>query len=551
MATAEVAVRWLEACSDRLSAILIKETRQALKSRQFVATFMLMLGVSWLISVFGIIFWGPGVRYVETGPQFFFMYYFVLAVANFLIVPFAAYRSLLNERDLNTFELLSITTLSPKSIVAGKLLSSIVQLFIYYSAIAPFIAFTYCLNGITMTTIGFLLFASLLAAVELSMFSLMLSTFSRQRQTQVVLSLALLGSLFWALWASMPLVFSALSVEIPFDRPEFWWTLTVVLTYVIATFILFLQVATAQLTFEAGNRSSGLRITCSVIFWMSLAWIGVGLHYTLRGGVYSSVVNKSMICGCSNLLSAWLALIGLFSVTEDERFSHRVQRDLPRSPLLRLLFLPYLPGGSRGYVYILLHLAALWLACDSALNLLVADFQEPEVRCATTIRYYVAIYLGLGAFLGRGLRALSSDIRTPHTRVMLVFLLAGGSIVPHLLQLWDNRAPTNYPLLFLSDPFSTSFAVNEGNDPIMQEFRPNPFVPTMVWTAFHWTNPVLAAVAIIVIGCNLPAIVRAISETLGGRKGAAERPARDSELLLPVIDPLTGAASSVNGDSGV
>ena len=95
------------------------------------------------------------VQYHETGREFFSAYYIVFSVAIFVIVPFTAYRSLLSERDLNTFELLSITTLSPRRIVAGKLLSSLVQLFIYYSAIAPFIAFTYCLNGITITMIAF------------------------------------------------------------------------------------------------------------------------------------------------------------------------------------------------------------------------------------------------------------------------------------------------------------------------------------------------------------------------------------------------------------
>ena len=41
--------------TDRLNPILVKETRQALKSRQFIITFMLLLTVAWLISVFGTI----------------------------------------------------------------------------------------------------------------------------------------------------------------------------------------------------------------------------------------------------------------------------------------------------------------------------------------------------------------------------------------------------------------------------------------------------------------------------------------------------------------
>ena len=50
----------IDRASDWLNPILVKETRQALKSRQFVATFMLVLVSGWLISVFGVVVVGTG-----------------------------------------------------------------------------------------------------------------------------------------------------------------------------------------------------------------------------------------------------------------------------------------------------------------------------------------------------------------------------------------------------------------------------------------------------------------------------------------------------------
>ena len=47
--------------TDRLNPILVKETRQALKSSQFIITFMLLLTVAWLISVFGTVWYGPAI----------------------------------------------------------------------------------------------------------------------------------------------------------------------------------------------------------------------------------------------------------------------------------------------------------------------------------------------------------------------------------------------------------------------------------------------------------------------------------------------------------
>src|SRR6187455_429102 len=87
----------VERASDWLNPILVKETRQALKSRQFIATFFLMLIASWIISVFGIVFSGAGVEYRAVGREFFSAYYVVLAVAVFVVVPFGSFRSLLGE----------------------------------------------------------------------------------------------------------------------------------------------------------------------------------------------------------------------------------------------------------------------------------------------------------------------------------------------------------------------------------------------------------------------------------------------------------------------
>ena len=50
-APAITALTPIERGSDWLNPILVKETRQSLKSRQFVATFLLMLVASWLVAV--------------------------------------------------------------------------------------------------------------------------------------------------------------------------------------------------------------------------------------------------------------------------------------------------------------------------------------------------------------------------------------------------------------------------------------------------------------------------------------------------------------------
>ena len=119
---------WLEWLGDRLNPLLVKETRQALKSRQFTLWFVLMLIASWLITIGGVAIIGPSISFVSAGGYLLLAYFFALAVPLVIVVPFTAYRSLAAELEDNTRDLLEVSTLSPYQIINGKLGSAVVQM---------------------------------------------------------------------------------------------------------------------------------------------------------------------------------------------------------------------------------------------------------------------------------------------------------------------------------------------------------------------------------------------------------------------------------------
>ena len=133
--------------SERLNPILVKETRQSTKSAMFSTIFLLFVAISWIVIVMGTLIMGSTLETEPSAEIFFAWNYGLLSFAIFVVVPFGAYRSLLAERELHTLDLLTITTLSPRQIVFGKLGSALVQVAVYYSAIAPFIAFLSFLQG--------------------------------------------------------------------------------------------------------------------------------------------------------------------------------------------------------------------------------------------------------------------------------------------------------------------------------------------------------------------------------------------------------------------
>jgi hypothetical protein len=448
MSTLEQSLSWLERVADRANPILVKETRQALKSRQFVVTFMLMLGVSWFIFAIGLLTGGTALEYGAVGDRFFWVLYWPLAIAVMIVVPFTAQRSLLAERDQATYDLLSITTLTPSQIVWGKLLSALVQSLIFYSAIAPFIAFTSLLQGFDFVYVAAKLVLTLLLSLFVTMAAIASSTMVKQRQWQALATIGGLGAIAWLATTMLAGLESLLQSFDPADLQQ-WAGLTFAMVMGASYFVLFHKIATAQLTFESDDRSSGIRIVCSAQFF--LVWIGLLVLAWLSGG---SSLDEDVIVTAIILSALHLAIVGLFIATEDSFLSRRVRRNLPDSRFRRLIHVPFLQGASRGYLYVLLHVGVYALLSVGS-SLAYVGHTNWSAAVPLAISAYLMIYLGIATALARGLQRLSSDIRPGHTRVLMIILLAIACIAPYIPLLWINQFRYSYSVLQITEPIST------------------------------------------------------------------------------------------------
>ena len=249
----------LERLGDRFNPIVVKEVRQALKSRQFVGTFLLLLLGAWAGSVFGVSYLGESIDYGSPAVAFFAGFLFALCAASLVIVPFSTFRSIVEERAETTLELLQITALSPKQIVRGKTQSAMVQVLVYYCAIAPFIAFTALLPGFDVVHVAFSLVMLLITALCFSMVALAIGAYARKTTSQsvssiIVIAIAVGGMI--AFFSSM----TAAGQAIRFDEPDTWWVLALIVFLGLSTGYLCEQAAVAQLTFDSDNRSTRIRL---------------------------------------------------------------------------------------------------------------------------------------------------------------------------------------------------------------------------------------------------------------------------------------------------
>jgi hypothetical protein len=434
----------LEHLGDRFNPIVVKEMRQALKSRQFVGTFLLLLLVAWAGSIFGVSYLGESIDYGSSAVTFYAGFLFVLCAASLVIVPFSTFRSIVEERTETTLELLQITALSPVQIVRGKTLSAMVQVLVYYCAIAPFIAFTALLPGFDLVHVTFSLIMLLIAALCFSMVALAIGALARSTTLQSLASLFVIAMAFGGAWAFFGIMTVA-GEAIRFDESDTWWALALVVFLGLSTGYVCEQGAVAQLTFDSDNRSTGIRLAAGAQ-WL-LCWIGLLTFLIVRR---QPPLTSDASTTILTLTATYITVAGLMFVSVPDSLSRRVSRSLPRSRALRVLWAPFLPGGARGLLYALMSLVVLSffvtvLLPQLTLTSILNDRQT--TRYAIALAAYSLIYLGAGTLLARLLRRAMPGIYSFQVLAILVLanlLLIVAAEVIHFL----SRAPVPTPQLF-------------------------------------------------------------------------------------------------------
>ena len=519
---ASVAVLWsgfesrLMAASDWLNPILVKETRQALKSWQFALTFVLLLVACWIVTIGGVAMIGPSVYFAAGGSELLRAYYFILAFPLLVVVPFSAFRSLAAEREDNTYDLLSITALRPRQIVGGKLGSAVAQMAVYFSAITPCLAFTYLLRGVDMPTIALLLAYTFFASLALAMIGLLLATLTRQRYHQVILSVAFVALLLlmftWSQEIAEELVRNGYIV---IAQPGFWAVSLMLAVLYATTFAMAFLAAAGMITFETENRSTPLR--CAMLVQQAaLIGCGYGLWIYAGSGAEEVTLVMAILAGIY-----WWGM-GTMLTGERPEMSQRVMRRLPQSMVGRMFLTWLQPGPRSGYVFAVANLLSVLLVGVIALWFIgfrniagVAWIGWTDYFSVLAVGTgYVVAYLGLGCLAIAWLRRVT--IVTMFSGVLIhVLLLLAGSGIPTSIQFMSlelRNLPYSY--LQITNPIWTLY--------YMLNYAGSPEAPLLTL--------VIPAAALCVLLLNMPGIVRELRRV---RIAMPERIARDEAELHP------------------
>jgi hypothetical protein len=452
-----------------------------------------------VVTIGGVALIGPSIFYSASGGTMLMAYYVILAFPLMVVVPYSAFRSLAAEREDNTYDLLSITTLKPRKIISGKLGSSIVQMGVYFSAITPCLAFTYLLRGVDVPTILLILVYTFLASLALSMIGLLLATLSRQRMGQVFLSVAFIAALLWFFFMAIMLASEMMrSGSSWLGDDDFWSGNLCMLTFYATSFALAFYAAAGMISFASENRSTPLRICmllqqAAFIGWMGWLWISIrpGAQFDIE-----AIMVTGMLAGIY-----WYAM-GTLLTAERPETSQRVQRRLPSSTLARTFFSWLNPGPASGYMFAVANSTAIVLLC--LISLVVTEISGSLTGrwlTAQQLTYllligwgYIVAYLGLGLIVITALRKIA--LVTMLGSVLIHFLLVlAGSGIPMAVQLMSVELRyVDYSYLQVANPFWSLIHVAESGMP----------------TEGDVLVSIVPAAALCMLLLNLPAVIREV-----------------------------------------
>ncbi len=458
---------WLSAGSEWFSAILVKETRQALKSRQFVWTFFLLLVVVATWGIFSISLsysdsWNPA----ELGPTMLAGFFFILGFPLAIIIPFSTYRSLAHEYENETLQMVSITTLKPYQIVAGKLGSSMLQIMMYVSILAPCMAFTYLLRGVDIYQVLFGLLVGVFGSVCLCCICLFLAGGVQRKAFGVgitVLLIPVLGLVY--------MFYCMLAVTVSFDPSFNLYSMlpqAMIAQYAFFVFggttagVAFVA-ATSQIAFDTENRTTRIRVALMVqqVFFIGIFVAFLGVDDFVRTEAFYSV---TYLYG-----HYWLG-VGAMLVSTSPIISRRVLRSHPKTVMGRLVFGLLMPGAGRAYLFAVGNLISC--AITVLVLLLFHDYLIMKSDVTSTLTRFAPVLEIDQAILG-----LVVNLVYP-----LLFLSATFLLV-NLLKSYNAKVPPLFGLFVAAFLVLAGYLIGMG---IQYNFYRGFATDYTAWQAFYW-----------------------------------------------------------------
>jgi hypothetical protein len=461
-----------------VNPIVVKELRQAVRGR-FVVTLLILSLLAQMITVIAAMIGqrieSTNAERLAVGGTLFTFIYNVLIFGTMILIPIYTGVRMMAERSDSNVDLLFITTIRPRNVILGKIVSAAALTALIFSAAVPFLMFSYVLRGIDFIAIIYVTTAGYFLVVSQSILAIFIGAVPASRPFRILLALAVFFFTFGMAIFVNEMLIRASHSGVSFVSGSPWRDMVSMLTIIAALDVLFVFLSIALISPPSANRALPLRALLTTLWAVTL-------------GLTLWVVEAS---GSADVLMLWAVLMAalqtlvLFSaIGEREEWGPRITRTIPRAlPKRVLAFLFYSGGGGTVWaIAMMLLTVALYRAIAGRYTSTLAVNDAATWLfdgCACVIGY-----AGSALWLRRTVLARRIPIR--NTWALVLALLIVLAVVPPLIALAaDSDGPQ----------FSTVIRVTTLADPFPVTS------PPQLWMA---RTAILGAWAAVVLAANVP-----------------------------------------------
>jgi hypothetical protein len=395
---------------DSVGPIVVKEVRQGLRARVFAIFFATLL-VACLSLALVALAEAQDRAGTAFGKDFFGAYLTALGGICFFVIPFVAFRSMARELEDETWVLLTLTGLGPNAITRGKWTSAMSQALLFASACAPFVLFTYFLNGIDLVQIGTALVLAAAWCAFLTGLALAVATQAHSKLGRTLATFVVIGLL--GLGAAGGIGFAWVIAEEGrrISSNDAFRNFVIGATLFISLFTwLVLEGAASGLALPSQPASRGPRVAFTIVTLLGLAF-GLVLHVVEQGGGNDAVAGQVITC-------MFLTACGVFCISERDGWPPQANS----GGWLKA-------GASRSFLLVV----ALVLASTAMWGFLMTHgnthgSMDKQLRGLLGAAIYPVMYLSFGALLGRvtPLRRLGEPVAS---RLGFVIAVVSGTVL--------------------------------------------------------------------------------------------------------------------------
>jgi hypothetical protein len=408
---------------DRINPIVVKELRQAVQSRFVIAALLTLLLVQLVAIGIYILASGASLFGFDAGRQSFLMLFGILQVVALLFVPLYTGARLAAERSDINVDLLFITTIKPRSVIAGKMFAAITLTAIIYSACMPFMAFTYFLRGIDLPSIFISLGIGFVVVVACAQGAVFVALIPVNRAFKIIFGLITLA-VFGLIYFGTMIGVSGVVTRGVIGRGFWQWMIAMcgVTCFLIG---LFYVMSVALIMPAASNRALPVRL------FITAAWLLAGVAAVTGGSIEND--NWPVIIWAL-MFEIVFALAIFAAVSERDQLGRRVLRSIPRSLVGRARAFFFFSGAASGLAWTSVMVVLTLGTAVACVKLFPTRANTSDLIDIAKWMGGMCLYFFCYAMTGALLRRrLFSRIGTELTWLIGATLLLVGSVAPFLV----------------------------------------------------------------------------------------------------------------------